>query len=291
MKYIIATRKSKLARAQTETVMGLLKNKGIQSEKLLLMTEGDRRLDVSLNKIGGKGLFIKEIEYALLDGRAHLAVHSMKDVPYELDKAFELIAMPERDDIRDVFVSSNGVHFDELKSGAKIGTSSIRRAAMLKELRSDLEIVPIRGNVNTRLEKMHKENMDGIILAAAGLKRLNMEDIITDYFDPEIFLPAVGQGALGIECLSDFKDKEIIKELDSIEVRRRVIAERSFMRELNGDCHSLIGIYSKEEGSDLYLKGTYSIAGEIITKDIIGDKLNGEELGKELAEKIIASGR
>lgn len=291
MKYIIATRKSKLARAQTETVMGLLKNKGIQSEKLLLMTEGDRRLDVSLNKIGGKGLFIKEIEYALLDGRAHLAVHSMKDVPYELDKAFKLIAMPERDDIRDVFVSSNGVHFDELKSGAKIGTSSIRRAAMLKEMRSDLEIVPIRGNVNTRLEKMHKENMDGIILAAAGLKRLDMEDIITDYFDPEIFLPAVGQGALGIECLSDFKDKEIIKELDSIEVRRRVIAERSFMRELNGDCHSLIGIFSKEEGSDLYLKGTYSIAGEIITKDIIGDKLNGEELGRELAKKIIASGR
>ncbi|MGL5479900.1 MAG: hydroxymethylbilane synthase [Clostridium sp.] len=291
MKYIIATRKSKLARAQTETVMGLLKNKGIQSEKLLLMTEGDRRLDVSLNKIGGKGLFIKEIEYALLDGRAHLAVHSMKDVPYELDKAFELIAMPERDDIRDVFVSSNGVHFDELKSGAKIGTSSIRRAAMLKEIRSDLEIVPIRGNVNTRLEKMHKENMDGIILAAAGLKRLDMEDIITDYFDPEIFLPAVGQGALGIECLSDFKDKEIIKELDSIEVRRRVIAERSFMKELNGDCHSLIGIFSKEEGSDLYLKGTYSIAGEIITKDIIGDKLNGEELGRELAKKIIASGR
>ncbi|MGL6183827.1 MAG: hydroxymethylbilane synthase [Clostridium chrysemydis] len=291
MKYIIATRKSKLARAQTETVMGLLKNKGIQSEKLLLMTEGDRRLDVSLNKIGGKGLFIKEIEYALLDGRAHLAVHSMKDVPYELDKAFKLIAMPERDDIRDVFVSSNGVHFDELKSGAKIGTSSIRRAAMLKEIRSDLEIVPIRGNVNTRLEKMHKENMDGIILAAAGLKRLDMEDIITDYFDPEIFLPAVGQGALGIECLSDFKDKEIIKELDSIEVRRRVIAERSFMKELNGDCHSLIGIFSKEEGSDLYLKGTYSIAGEIITKDIIGDKLNGEELGRELAKKIIASGR
>lgn len=291
MKYIIATRKSQLARAQTETVMGLLKNKGIESEKLLLMTEGDRRLDVSLNKIGGKGLFIKEIEYALLDGRAHLAVHSMKDVPYELDKAFELIAMPERDDIRDVFVSSNGVHFDELKSGAKIGTSSIRRAAMLKEMRNDLEIVPIRGNVNTRLEKMHKENMDGIILASAGLKRLNMEDIITDYFDPEIFLPAVGQGALGIECLSDFKDKEIIKELDSIEVRRRVIAERSFMRELNGDCHSLIGIYSKEDGSDLYLKGTYSIAGEIITKDIIGDNLNGEELGKELAKKIIASGR
>ncbi|MGL5869739.1 hydroxymethylbilane synthase [Clostridium chrysemydis] len=291
MKYIIATRKSKLARAQTETVMGLLKNKGIESEKLLLMTEGDRRLDVSLNKIGGKGLFIKEIEYALLDGRAHLAVHSMKDVPYELDKAFKLVAMPERDDIRDVFVSSNGVHFDELKSGSKIGTSSIRRAAMLKEMRSDLEIVPIRGNVNTRLEKMHKENMDGIILAAAGLKRLDMEDIITDYFDPEIFLPAVGQGALGIECLSDFKDKEIIKELDSIEVRRRVIAERSFMRELNGDCHSLIGIFSKEEGSDLYLKGTYSIAGEIITKDIIGDKLNGEELGRELAKKIIASGR
>ncbi|MDZ5016975.1 hydroxymethylbilane synthase, partial [Clostridium perfringens] len=142
--------------------------------------------DVTLDKIGGKGLFVKEIEYALLNKESHAAVHSMKDVPFELPKDFELVAIPERDDIRDVFVSSNGVHFKDLKEGAIIGTSSIRRAAMLKELRKDLNIVPIRGNVQTRLEKMKKENMDGIILAAAGIKRLNLEDIITDYFDPKI---------------------------------------------------------------------------------------------------------
>lgn len=291
MKFIIATRKSKLARIQTEKVMDLLNKNNIDSEMLLMMTEGDRRLDVSLNKIGGKGLFIKEIEYALLDRRADLAVHSMKDVPYYLEDGFELAAMPERDDIRDVFVSSNGVHFEELKKGAKIGTSSIRRAAMLKEMRSDLEIVPIRGNVQTRLNKMNEEGMDGIILASAGLKRLGMEEIITDYFNPEIFIPAVGQGALGVECLKDFEHIERVRELDNEEVRRRVLAERSFMRELNGDCHSLIGIYSKEEGSDIYLKGTFGVDGKIITKDIIGSKFDGENLGKELAKKILVRGR
>ena len=209
MSIVIATRKSKLAQVQTEIVMKILSDKlNLDSEKLLIVTEGDKRLDVALDKIGGKGLFVKDIERALLEGRAHCAVHSMKDVPYQLEDSFSLISMPDRDDIRDVFVSSNGVHFAELRKGAKIGTSSIRREAQIKLLRPDLEIVPIRGNVQTRLKKMKEEGMDGIILAAAGLKRMNMENIITDYFDPKMVIPAIGQGAIGIEVAKTCKYNE-----------------------------------------------------------------------------------
>ena len=287
MKFVVATRKSKLAQVQAERVMELLKEKNVDSEKLLVVTEGDRRLDITLNKIGGKGLFVKEIEQKMLDGKADIAVHSMKDVPNELLDEFELVCMPEREDIRDAFISSNNISFNDLRKGAVIGTSSMRRAEMLKELRHDLNIVPIRGNVQTRLKKMKEENMDGIILAAAGLKRLGMEDIITDYFDPKVFLPAVGQGALGIECLKNFKHKDILKSMDDERVRIEVLGERSFMRALGGDCHSMIGVYSEIENDDIYMIGTYLIDGKIVKKDILGNKYDSEILGKKLAEKIL----
>ena len=288
MDLIIATRKSKLAQVQTDKVIKLIKEKyKIDSKKLLIVTEGDRRLDVTLDKLGGKGVFVKEIEYALLNKKAHGAVHSMKDVPFNLPKGFEIVAIPEREDVRDVFISSNGTHFNDLKEGAVIGTSSIRRATMLKALRSDLNIVPIRGNVQTRLEKMKNENMDGIILAAAGLKRLNQEDIITDYFDPKIFLPAIGQGALGVEALEDSEYNHYLKGIDNKEVRISIEAERSFMRKLNGDCHSTIGIYSEIKNNDLYMVGMFDIGGRIIKKDILGHKENNIELGINLAEKIL----
>ena len=288
MEIIIATRKSKLAQVQADRVMQLIKEKSnISSRKLLVVTEGDKRLDVTLSKIGGKGLFVKEIEYALLNKEAHAAVHSMKDVPFELPKGFELVAIPEREDIRDVFVSRNNIPFEELKDGAVIGTSSIRRAAMLREIRKDLKIVPIRGNVQTRLEKMKNENMDGIILAAAGLKRLNMEDIITNYFDPKIFLPAIGQGALGIEALEDGEYNTYLKKLDNKEVRISVEAERSFMKELNGGCHTVIGVYSEIKDNDLYMIGTFDIGGKIVKKDILGSKEDNIELGIKLAKKIM----
>ena len=288
MELIIATRKSKLAQVQTEKVMELLKEKeDVDSKKLLVMTEGDRRLDVSLNKIGGKGLFVKEIELALLNKEAHGAVHSMKDVPFELPSEFELVAMPEREDIRDAFVSLNGSTLSNLRKGARIGTSSIRRAEQLKLFRDDLEIVPIRGNVQTRIKKITEENLDGIILAAAGLKRLGMEDVISDYFDPKVFLPAIGQGALGIECLKTFEHLDIIKSLDNKEVRIAVDAERSFMKRLNGDCHSLIGIYSEINGDKLYLKGAYKVNGKLVIKDIEGNIKNNIALGEELAESIL----
>ncbi|EOR20875.1 MULTISPECIES: hydroxymethylbilane synthase [Clostridium] len=288
MELIIATRKSKLAQIQADKIIKLIKDKyNIDSKKLLIVTEGDKRLDVTLDKIGGKGLFVKEIEYALLNKEAHGAVHSMKDVPFELPQDFELAAIPEREDIRDVFVSSNNISFKDLKEGAVIGTSSIRRAAMIKEIRKDLKIVPIRGNVQTRLEKMKNERMDGIILAAAGLKRLNLENIITDYFDPKIFLPAIGQGALGIEVLKNGEYNEYLRNLDNKEVRTAVEAERSFMRRLNGDCHSVIGVYSEITDNDLYMIGTFNVNGKMIKKDILGNKNENIELGFKLAEKIL----
>ena len=288
MELVLATRKSLLAQTQTETVMKLLKDKvNIDSKKLLVVTEGDKRLDVTLDKIGGKGLFTKDIEIALLDGRAHAAVHSMKDVPYEMGEEFELIAMPEREDVRDVLVCQNGETLSELRKEAIIGTSSIRRAAQLKALREDINIVPIRGNVGTRLEKMKNEGMDGIILAAAGLKRLGMEDIISDYLNPDIFVPAVSQGALGIECLKESEYNTYFKSLDNINVRIAVEAERSFMKELNGGCHSLIGAYARLQGSDIYIVGTYEVNGIIVKKDILGNKEEYVELGKKLAQKIL----
>lgn len=287
-KFIIATRKSQLAQVQTEIIMKNLKDKfNINSEKLLIVTEGDRRLDVSLTKIGGKGLFVKDIEIALLEERAHGAVHSMKDVPYELSSEFEIAAITEREDIRDVLISKDNIPFKEMRSGAVIGTSSIRRACQLKLLRNDLEIVSIRGNVQTRLEKMKRENLDGIILASAGLKRLNEENLITEYFNPKEFIPAVAQGALGIECLRNSESRQYFNKLEDVNAKLTVEAERSFMKELNGDCHSLIGAYSEIQGNDLYMIGIYDIGGKIVKKDILGSVDKNVELGKNLAKKIL----
>jgi len=287
-KLVIATRKSKLAQTQTEIIMKSLKDKfNIDSEKLLIITEGDRNLDVSLAKIGGKGLFVKDIELALLDKRADGAVHSMKDVPYELNDEFEIAAITEREDIRDVLISKDNIPFKELRKGAIIGTSSIRRACELKLLRNDLEIVSIRGNVQTRLEKMKQQNLDGIILAAAGLKRLNDENLITEYFDPKEFLPAVAQGALGIECLKSSEAKAYFEKLEDANAKLTVEAERSFMKKLNGDCHSLIGAYSEIQGNDLYMIGIYDVGGRIVKKDILGNKDEHIELGRRLAQKIL----
>ena len=211
----------------------------------------------------------------------------MKDVPHELPEEFEIAAVTEREDIRDVFISRKGMLFKELNSGAKIGTSSLRRALELKEIRSDIEIVPIRGNVQTRLAKMEEQKLDGIILAAAGLKRLNNENIITEYFDPKIVLPAVAQGALGVECLKISEAKVYFEALEDKNARLTVEAERSFMRALNGDCHSAIGVYSEIQNNDLYMIGMFEVNGKLIKKDILGSKNDNVILGNELAKKIL----
>ncbi len=284
----IATRKSKLAQVQTEFVMKMIKDKfNAESEKLLIKTEGDRRLDVTLDKIGGKGLFVKEIEMALVEGRADAAVHSMKDVPFEIDNIFEIIAVPSREDVRDAFISRNEISFFDLPKGARIGTSSNRRAAQIKLMRPDIETVPIRGNVQTRIDKMESQNLHGIILAAAGLKRLGLEKTITDYFDPVEFLPAVGQGALGIEIVSDSSNREVFRNLDNKEARIGVEAERSFMRKLNGGCHTALGAYSVIEGELMYMVGIYQLGDRLIKKDIAGNKEDYIKLGEALGEKIL----
>lgn len=288
MSLIIATRKSKLAQVQTEVVTDMIKDKlGLESEKLFVVTEGDKRLDVTLDKIGGKGLFVKEIEIALKRRKAHGAVHSMKDVPFFLEHCFELAAIPAREDARDAFVSMNRISFFDLPKKARVGTSSLRRSVELKLLRPDLEIVPIRGNVQTRIDKIEKENLDGIILAAAGLKRMDMESIITNYFEPKDFVPAVGQGALGIEILKDNEEGQILKRLDNMDVRHCVEAERSFMRTLNGGCHSPIGAYAELQGEDIYLIGMYQLEDKIVKKDIFGNREDRINLGEALAEKLV----
>ncbi|GAA0739177.1 hydroxymethylbilane synthase [Clostridium oceanicum] len=288
MNFKIATRKSKLAQVQTNIVIDLLRKKyKINCEKLLIKTLGDKILNMSLDKIGGKGLFVKDIEKAMVAGEAEASVHSMKDVPCDMPEGFEIVAMPEREDPRDVFISLDGVHFKDLKNYAKIGTSSKRRAAQLKILRPDIEIVPIRGNVQTRISKIETENLDGIVLAAAGLKRIKLERYITDYFDVNQMIPAIGQGALGIEVLTNSENKSLFKALDCYETRICVEAERAFMRKLQGDCHSTIGAYAYLEEDNINMIGIFEVEGKIIKKEIKGPKEDYKMLGINLALNIL----
>lgn len=288
MKLLVATRKSILAQTQTDLVLDMIrKNHNIECEKLLMDTLGDQILDKTLDKIGGKGLFVKEIELSLLEDKAHAAVHSMKDVPYEVPPMFYIAAVPKREDVRDVFVSRDNTPFMELPKGAKVGTSSRRRAAQLQILRPDIEIVPIRGNVHTRLRKIEELNLGGTILAAAGLKRLGMENVITNYFEPEEMVPAIGQGALGIEIKKKSHVINYLKDLEDEQTRICVEAERSFMRELKGDCHSTIGAHAIMEKDYMHITGIFEVNNKIVKKDIEGKTENFEQLGKDLANKII----
>ncbi|CCJ33947.1 Porphobilinogen deaminase [Caloramator australicus RC3] len=283
----VATRKSSLAEKQADIIIEMISDKlNLECEKRLYTTKGDRILDVSLDKIGGKGLFIKEIEIALLKKEADIAVHSLKDVPTELDDNFEIAAVPIRDDARDAFVSMNGLTFFEQRRGARIGTSSIRRAKQLLALRGDIEIVPIRGNVNTRIEKIERENLDGVVLAAAGLKRLGIDAIVTEYFDIEKIIPACGQGALCIETLKNNEFYDMMKVLNKEDIRMCVEAERNIMKLLNGGCHSLVAAYAKIEGDYIYIIGVNEKGGKIIKKDIEGKKENFLELSRQLAKKL-----
>ncbi|AYD41039.1 hydroxymethylbilane synthase [Clostridium fermenticellae] len=288
MRLKIASRKSKLAQIQTEIVMKMLKEKyNILSEKVLMNTMGDKLRDVSLSEIGGKGLFIKEIEDALIKDETDAAVHSMKDIPFDVPPSFEIIAVLKREDPRDAFISSTDISFNNLKKGAVVGTSSNRRSAQLKCLRPDIRIVPLRGNVQTRIRKMKDQNLDGIILAVSGLKRMNMDYMITDYFKLDEMIPAVGQGALGIEIKKGNKNEKILKSLSDYESEICVEAERSFMRRLNGDCKSTIGANALIQGNIMHITGIFYINNRLIKKDISGNKEDYIYLGRKLAEKII----
>lgn len=290
MEFKIATRKSRLAQIQTEIVMGILKNNfNIKCKKVLIETTGDKRLDIALNKIGGKGLFLKEIELALLQDEADAAVHSMKDIPFDVPEDFEIAATLEREDVRDAFISADDIHFKELPEGARIGTSSNRRAAQVKLLRPDLEIVAIRGNVQTRINKMKEQNLHGIILAAAGVKRLGLEKSVTDYFSIKELIPAIGQGALGVEIKKNSLHRNSFIGLNDENTRVCVEAERSFMRTLNGDCHSTIGAYAQIDGQIINIMGVFMVGTRLIKKDITGNREDYMNLGKKLAKDIVNS--
>jgi len=265
----------------------------VRVELVPMSTQGDIILDTPLAKIGGKGLFVKELEQAMLDGRADIAVHSMKDVPVEFPDDLELHVICEREDPRDAFVSNNFANIDALPQGAIVGTSSLRRQCQIRALRPDLEIRDLRGNVNTRLAKLDSGQYDAIILAAAGLIRLEMGERIRDFIEPEVSLPANGQGAVGIECrINDEVTKALLAPLEHSETRIRVNAERAMNRHLEGGCQVPIGAYALVDGEQVHLRG---LVGAIDGSEILRDEISGhvddaEKLGVELAKKLLAQG-
>ncbi len=257
-KLTVATRKSQLALTQTRAFVRTLiaRFPGLEVEELHVTTTGDRIQDKSLADIGGKGLFIKEIEEALLEGQADFAVHSMKDLPADLAPGLRIACVPERQDARDAFISQKAPSLAELPLGSRVGTSSLRRAVQLGMTRSDLEIVPLRGNVDTRLRRAEEGHVDAIILACAGLIRLGWADRITERLPPEQCLPAVAQGALAIECRAhDNAVQELLGNLNHPETALAVAAERGVMRTTGGNCHIPLAAYALPDGTGLWLRG------------------------------------
>ncbi|MEQ3512783.1 hydroxymethylbilane synthase [Pseudoalteromonas sp. BZB3] len=291
----IATRKSALALWQAEFVKAELErfHSDLTVELVPMSTQGDIILDTPLAKIGGKGLFVKELEQAMLDGRADIAVHSMKDVPVEFPEGLELNTICEREDPRDAFVSNKYKSLDELPQGAVVGTSSLRRQCQVRALRPDLDIRDLRGNVNTRLAKLDNGDYDAIILAAAGLLRLEMPERIADFIEPETSLPANGQGAVGIECRSDDERvKALLAPLEHTETRIRVLAERAMNRRLEGGCQVPIGAYALVNGEQVHIRGLVGAVdgSEILRDEVSGSVENAEQLGVQLAEQLLAQG-
>ncbi|MEL7386729.1 MAG: hydroxymethylbilane synthase [Pseudomonadota bacterium] len=291
----IATRKSALALWQAEFVKAELErfHPDLTVELVPMSTQGDIILDTPLAKIGGKGLFVKELEQAMLDGRADIAVHSMKDVPVEFPEGLELNTICEREDPRDAFVSNKYKSLDELPQGAVVGTSSLRRQCQVRALRPDLDIRDLRGNVNTRLAKLDNGDYDAIILAAAGLLRLEMPERIADFIEPETSLPANGQGAVGIECRSDDERvKALLAPLEHTETRIRVLAERAMNRRLEGGCQVPIGAYALVNGEQVHIRGLVGAVdgSEILRDEVSGSVENAEQLGVQLAEQLLAQG-
>lgn len=293
----IATRKSPLALWQAEYVKQqlLAHHPQLQVELIALSTRGDKLLDTSLAKVGGKGLFVKELEIALLEDEADIAVHSMKDVPMEFPDGLALAAICEREDPLDAFVSNNYQHLDQLPAGALVGTSSLRRQSQVRAQFPDLQIKDLRGNVNTRLAKLDQGEYDALILASAGLIRLDMHQRIASRLEAELCLPAGGQGAVGIECRAE--DKAIQALLDPLHHPQSafcVLAERAMNRRLQGGCQVPIGCYAQlqSSGDRLNLRGLVaSVDGQTMLKaDIQGAVEDAERLGEMLADKLLSMG-
>ena len=291
----IATRQSPLALWQAEHIRARLEamHADLTVELVTFVTQGDKILDTPLAKIGGKGLFVKELEAALMDGRADLAVHSMKDVPMALPEGLSLAVICEREDPLDAFVSNHYASFADLPQGAKVGTSSLRRKCQILKARPDLEIIDLRGNVGTRLSKLDDGQYDAIILASAGLKRLGLAERIRHTIQPDVSLHAVGQGALGLECRSqDQAVLDLILPLMHAETNVCVRAERAFNAYLEGGCQVPIAGYATLQNGQLQIEGRVgSVDGQTILKAVqFGAPEQAEMLGEELAKALLAQG-
>jgi hydroxymethylbilane synthase len=294
---VIATRESRLALWQAEHVKALLEQRGHQVSLLGMTTRGDQILDRSLSKVGGKGLFVKELEVALEEGHADLAVHSLKDVPMDLPQGFALGCVMEREDPRDAFVSSRVATFAELPQGALVGTSSLRRVVLLRSLRPDLRIEPLRGNLDTRLRKLDEGQYDAIVLAAAGLKRLGLEERIRHVFEPEHMLPSAGQGALGIEVRSHRTDLlELLAPLSHQATWLAVAAERAVSRAMGGSCSMPLAAFATFSGECLQLRAAWGEPEGSTTlvraqsASAAADLAQAAELGVQVAAQLRAAG-
>ncbi len=291
----IATRKSPLALWQAEHVAAVLRriHPGLEVEIAAMSTRGDKILDTPLAKIGGKGLFVKELEQGMLEGTADIAVHSMKDVPVELPEGLHLAVTMSREDPRDAFVSNRYADLGELPRGAVVGTASLRRECQLRERRPDLRIESLRGNVNTRLGRLDEGRFDAIILASAGLKRLGFEERIRTIIPPERSLPSIGQGALGIECrVDDPRVNRLLSPLNNPDTAVCVAAERAMNRRLEGGCQVPIAGFALLEGTEVYLRG---LVGEpdgsrVIRAEGRAVTADAEALGIRVAEELLAGG-
>ncbi len=295
MKIIIATRKSQLALWQAEYVKEKLEklDRSVQVELLPISTKGDKILDVPLAKIGGKGLFLKELESAMLEGRADIAVHSMKDVPMEFPEGLQLSAICEREDPSDAFVSNHFPSFSDLPKGAKVGTSSLRRKALLMNARPDLDFVDLRGNVNTRLQKLDDGEFDAIILASAGLIRLGFSDRIRESLDFSLSLPAGGQGAVGIESRSDdVAINTLLRQLNHQRTADCVMAERAVNTKLMGGCQVPIAVHCQQVGGQLSIKALVaSVDGkEVLAAEGKGDSARAWDIGEGVAQDLLSQG-
>jgi len=291
----IATRKSPLALWQAYFVKDTLEraHQQLKVELVPLSTKGDRILDTPLAKVGGKGLFVKELEVAMLEGRADLAVHSMKDVPMEFPDGLGLSVIAKREDPRDAFVSNQFQNLDDLPDGAIVGTSSLRRQCQIRAHRPDLVIKDLRGNVGSRLGKLDDGNYDAIILASAGLIRLELKDRIASFIEPEMILPAAGQGAVGIECrLDDKVTRDLLGVINDPDTSTRVLAERAMNNHLQGGCQVPIGAFAELKGSNLQVRGLVgSVDGKTLLQDqVAGPAEDPQTLGIELAEKLLLAG-
>jgi len=291
----IATRRSRLALWQAEHVAALLRaaHGGLQVELVPMVTEGDRILDRALAEVGGKGLFIKELEVAMYEGRADLAVHSMKDVPADLPEGMTLATVLERADPHDAFVSGQFPDLTALPQGARVGTSSLRRQCQLRHARPDLEIIQLRGNVDTRLRKLDEGLYDAIILAAAGLKRLGLDERIASLVPTETSLPAVGQGIIGIECRTDdAMTRRLVGALEHGPTRTCLEAERAFAARLEGSCQSPVAGFAELEGDRLRLRGLVGApdGSQVFADEARGAAPEAASLGDGLAVRLLEAG-